>query len=209
MSFFDGSVAPLRRKSLPLVLGDHQEPWHVQFQIGKHRLYSTYYSKIDLACMVWALLLIPMFVTPQFFCVSWTVQAGLWSAISLVGLAAMVGLSQYWVRVERVSWVLYLWVILMLAGLILTDLGIFLAWSWVLANLCSLWLWLVALGYLCTGLAVRSRAILATGFAHLLAIWVLPWVAGWQFLFTGAVMVLSLLVLAEFRWDMLPSCMKK
>ncbi len=97
----------------------------------------------------------------------------------------------------------------MLAGLILTDLGIFLAWSWVLVNLCSLWLGLVALGYLCAGLAVRSRAILATGFAHLLAILVLPCVAGWQFLFTGTVMVLFLLLLAEFRWDMLPSCMKK
>lgn len=136
-------------------------------------------------------------------------QAGLWSALSSVGLAAMVGLSQYWVRVERVSWVLYSWVTLILAGLLLTDLGIFLAWSWVLANLCSLWLGLVALGYLCSGLAVRSRAILATGFAHLLAIWVLPWVAGWQFLFTGTVMVFPLLLLAEFRWDMLPSFIKK
>ncbi|MDF5714631.1 MAG: hypothetical protein PUP93_12260 [Rhizonema sp. NSF051] len=46
------------------------------------------------------------------------------------------------------------------------------------------------------------RAIIAVGFVHLLAIAVLPFVMSWQFLFTGSVIVLSLILLAELRWDM-------
>jgi hypothetical protein len=46
----------------------------------------------------------------------------------------------------------------MLLGLVLTDLGIFLGWEKVLANLCPLWLGMRSLGYLGTGFAVPSRA---------------------------------------------------
>jgi hypothetical protein len=149
-----------------------------------------------------------MFVIPQFFPVSWTFLAGLWSGLSLVGLAAMVAMSQYWVKVERVTWVLYCWLIMMLAGLLITDLGVILIWSVVIANLCPLWLVISAIGYWCTGLALHSRAIIAVGFVHLLAIGVLPYVGSWQFLFTGSVMVLALILLAELRWDMLPLQMR-
>ncbi|MFP5272817.1 MAG: hypothetical protein ACLGGO_21720 [Coleofasciculus sp.] len=117
----------------------------------------------------------------------------------------MVVISHDWVKVERVSWVLYCWVILMLVGLLITDLGVILIWSGVIANLCPLWLGLSALGYWCTGLALHSRAIIAVGLVHLLAIRVLPYVRSWSFLFTGSVMVLALILLAELRWDMLPS----
>lgn len=143
-----------------------------------------------------------MFFTAQFLPVRWTLQAGFWSVLSLLGTFAMVNLAHYWVKVERVSWVLSCWVMLMLLGLVLTNLGIFLGWGEVLANLCPLWLGLSALGYFCTGLALRSRAIIAIGLVHLLVILILPYVGGWLFLLTGMVMVLSLLLLAEFQWDM-------
>ena len=100
------------------------------------------------------------------------------------------------------TWVLYGWVILMLLGLLLTDFGIFLGWGKVLANLCPLWLEMSGVGYFLTGLAVRSRALLTASLFHLLGILILPYTSGWSFLFTGAVMVFSLLVLAEWQWDM-------
>jgi hypothetical protein len=209
MSFFDYSVAPFRRKSNNLNLDPQSKIWPVSWSIGKHQSYSTVYTSLDLACILWTLLLIPMFVTPQFFSVSWKIQAGLWSALSLVGLVAMVRLTQDWMKIKGVSWALGCWVILILVGLLLTDLGIFLAWGGVLANLCSLWLGLNALGYGFTGLVVHSRAIIAIGFVHLGAILVLPYVGVWQFLFTGCVMEFCLIVLAELRWDILPLYIKK
>ena len=69
-------------------------------------------------------------------------------------------------------------------------------------RLCPLWLGLSAVGYLCTGLGLRSRTFLLTAVIHLLGIIVLDYVPGWQFLNTGLVMALSLLLLAELPWDM-------
>ncbi|UNU22153.1 hypothetical protein D0A34_03545 [Microcoleus vaginatus PCC 9802] len=176
--------------------------WQVQFPLGKDRFYSKFYTCLDRACLLWSLLLIPMFGTAQFFPVSWILQAGLWSVLSLVGTGAMVSMTYSWVKIERLTWVLYGGVILMLLGLLLTDLGIFLGWEKVLANLCPLWLGMRVIGYFGTGFAVRSRALLAASFFHLSGILILPYTGGWSFLFTGAVMVLSLLVLAELQWDM-------
>jgi hypothetical protein len=129
-------------------------------------------------------------------------QAGLWSLLSLGGTAAMVSMTYSWVKIERLTWVLYGWVILMLLGLVLTDFGIFLGWEKVLANLCPLWLGISSIGYLGTGFAVRSRALLAASLFHLSGILILPYTGGWSFLFTGTLMVFSLLVLAELQWDM-------
>lgn len=72
----------------------------------------------------------------------------------------------------------------------------------ILANLCPLWLGMSGIGYLGTGLAVRSRTLLAASLFHLLGILILPYTGGLSFLFTGTVLVFSLLVLAELQWDM-------
>ncbi|MEG4111194.1 MULTISPECIES: hypothetical protein [unclassified Microcoleus] len=202
MTFFNYSVPPLRRKQLNIEVQDLEGLWQVQFPLGKDRFYSQFYTCLDRTCLLWSLLLIPIFGTAQFFSVSWMLQAGLWSALSLVGTAAMVSMTYSWVKIERLAWVLYGWVILMLLGLLLTDLAIFLRWGKVLANLCPLWLGMSGIGYLGTGFAVRSRAILAASLFHLLGILILPYTGGWSFLFTGTVMVFSLLVLAELQWDM-------
>ncbi|MEG4071616.1 hypothetical protein QUA30_02880 [Microcoleus sp. Pol14C2] len=202
MTFFNYSVPPLRPKQLNIEVQDLEGLWQVQFPLGKDRFYSQFYTCLDRTCLLWSLLLIPIFGTAQFFSVSWMLQAGLWSALSLVGTAAMVSMTYSWVKIERLAWVLYGWVILMLLGLLLTDLAIFLRWGKVLANLCPLWLGMSGIGYLGTGFAVRSRAILAASLFHLLGILILPYTGGWSFLFTGTVMVFSLLVLAELQWDM-------
>ncbi len=202
MTFFNYSVPPLRRKQINIAVQDLEGLWHVQFPLGKDRFYSKFYTCLDRTCLLWSLLLIPIFGTAQFFSVSWMLQAGLWSTLSLVGTAAMVSWTYYWVKIERLTWVLYGWVILMLLALLLTDLAILLSWGKVLANLCPLWLGMSGIGYLGTGFAVRSRALLATSLFHVLGILILPYTGGWYFLFTGTVMVFSLLVLAELQWDM-------
>ncbi|MEG4107839.1 hypothetical protein [Microcoleus sp. S13_C5] len=202
MTFFNYSVPPLRRKQININVQDLEGLWQVQFPLGKDRFYSQFYTCLDRTCLLWSLLLIPIFGTAQFFSVSWMLQAGLWSTLSLVGTAAMVSMTYSWVKIERLIWVLYGWVILMLLGLLMTDLAIFLRWGKVLANLCPLWLGMSGIGYLGTGFAVRSRALLAASLFHLLGILILPYTGGWSFLFTGTVMVFSLLVLAELQWDM-------
>jgi hypothetical protein len=202
MTFFNYSVPPLRRKQLNMDVQELEGLWQVQFSLGKDRFYSKFYTCLDRTCLLWSLLLIPMFGTAQFFPVSWMLQAGLWSLLCLLGTAAMVSMTYSWVKIKRLTWVLYGWVILMLLGLVLTDLGIFLGGQQVLANLCPLWLGISGIGYLGTGFAVRSRALLAASFFHLSGFLILPYTGGWSFLFTEAVMVFSLLVLAELQWDM-------
>jgi len=202
MTFFNYSVPPLGRKQLNMDVQELEGLGQLQFPLGKDRFYSKFYTCLDRACLMWSLLLIPMFGTAQFFPVSWMLQAGLWSAIGLGGTAAMVTRTYSWVKIERLTWALYGWVILMLLGLVLTDLGIFLCGEKVLANLCPLWLGMSPIGYFGTGFAVRSRALLAGSLFHVSAILILPYIDGLSFLFTGAVMVFSLLVLAELQSDM-------
>ncbi|MEO1183925.1 MAG: hypothetical protein AAFX46_04020, partial [Cyanobacteria bacterium J06636_27] len=96
------------------------------------------------------------------------------------------------------------WVTLILGGVVLTDLGIFLGWGQVLISLCPLWLGLSAVGYLITAWAVKSRTFVITAAIHLLGIALLPYCAGKQFLITGLVMGISLLLLAELQWEMRP-----
>ena len=201
MSFFDYSV-PLLRPKQPIVNIDELDGlWFVNWKIGKKILYSTFYTRIDQACLFWSLLLIPMFFTAQFLSVDWSLQAILWTILSFVGVAVMVTWTRYWVNVREVGWILYCWIILMLSGLILTDFGIFFGWDKILLNLCPLWLGLSALGYLCTAFAVRSRAVFFIGILHILGILLLPYISEWQFISTGALMVFCLLLLAEFQWD--------
>lgn len=202
MTFLNYSVPPLRRKQLNRDVQELEGLWQVQFPLGKDRFYSKFYTSLDRACLLWSLLLIPIFGTAQFFPVSWMLQAGLWSLLSLVGTPAMVSMTYSRVKIERLTWVLYGWVILMSLGLLLTDFGIFFGWEKVLANFCTLWLVMSGIGYLGTGFAVRSRPLLAASLFHLSGILIVLYTCGWSFLLTGGVMVFSLLVLAELQWDM-------
>ncbi len=205
MILFKSHAPIFRKKTLNLDIQHLPGVWVVNWQIGNIKLYSTFYTQFDQACILWGLISAGIFGTAQFLPLNWGVQAILWSAVALVGTVGMVVLTQCSVRMERLSWVLYCWVILMLGGLAITDLSIFLGWGEVLMHLCNLWLGLIAFGYFCTGLGMQSRAMIFIGLVHLLGISILPYVGAWQFLTTGAVMLSTLLLLAELRWDMRPS----
>lgn len=202
MSFFTSPGPLLRCKQEALDFQDRQGLLRIHLQLGKITLFSAFYSRIDQTCIIWGLITAAIFITAQFLPLSWTLQAIIWSVLTLVGTVGMVVLTHFWVKVERLVWVLYSWVALMMGGVILTDLSIFLGWGAVLMRLCPLWLGLSAIGYFCTALGMRSRTFLLMGLSHLLGIGILPYVGGWQFLTTGIVMGLSLLLLAEFQWDM-------
>lgn len=202
MSFFNTNQPLLSRKQITVDTQTMPGIWQVHWRIGHITLYSTVYTRLDQACLLWGLISAVIFMTAQFIPLNWTWQALLWSGLTLIGTVSMVILTWVQVTRERLTWLLYSWVGLMVAGLLLTDLSIFLGWGEVLINLCPLWLALVAVCYLLTGLGMRSRAFLVTALVHLLGILILPYVGAWQFLATGIVMGLSVVVLAEFRWDM-------
>lgn len=51
---------------------------------------------------------------------------------------------------------------------------------------------------------MRSRAFILAGLVHLVGIAALPYAGGLQFLTTGIMMGVSLLMFAEVQWDMRP-----
>ena len=206
MTFFNPKAPLLCKKQNVLELPDIPGLWRCHWQVGNLTIFSTFYTRLDQACILWGVISILIFVTAQFFPISWMTQAVWWSLLSLVGTLGMVVLTPSWLRVEGLGWVLYSWVILMLLGLVVTDLGIFLGWGEVLMHLCPLWLGLIALGYFCTGLGMRSRTLMLTGLVHLLSIWILPYVGAMQFLATGIITGGSVLLLAEFQWDSFGTC---
>ena len=143
-------------------------------------------------------------MTAQFTTISWTIQAVCWSILTVTGVVVMFSLTHFWVKVEWVQWVVAWWSMLMISGVVLTDLGIWGGWGQILMYLCHLWLGLSAIGYLVTGLGLRSRALLIAATIHVLGLLALPYFIGWQFLLTGLVMTANLLFLAQVQWDMRP-----
>jgi hypothetical protein len=194
----------LREKQKELDFQDLQGLWRIDWKFDRLTLYSGIYTRVDQVFIVWGLIAGAIFATAQFLPISWTTQAIWWSALTSVGTLAMASLTWFWAGVERLRWVVWSWAILMLTGVILTDLGIFLGWGEILIHLCPMWLGLSAAGYFLTGVGLRSRALFLAGCLHLLSIVFLPCVGGWQFLTTGAVMSCSLLLLAQLQWDMRP-----
>ena len=184
MAYFNTAVPILSRKPKDINVQNYPGLWLVKYQLGNNIIYSTFYTRLDQACVIWGWISVVIFAIAQFFPFNWGLQAILWSALSLIGTLAMVDLTGDSAQEEPFKFLLHLWVILMLGGLILTDLSIFLGWGEILLRLCPLWLGLNALGYLFTGVAMRSRTFLVTALVHLLGIFILPYVAQWQFLTT-------------------------
>jgi hypothetical protein len=204
MTFFNPTEPILRSKQEELDYQDRQGLLRLRLKIGGKTLISAFYTRIDQVFILWGLISAVIFITAQFVPISWVIQAGVWTALTLIGTFTMVLLTHFWVKVERLQWVLYCWVSLMLGGVVLTDLSIFLSWGEILMRLCPLWLGLSAFGYFCTGVGMRSRAFILAGIVHLLGIAVLPYVGSLQFFSTGIMMALSLLMFAEVQWDMRP-----
>ena len=206
LNFFNFDIPLLRLKQSAFAIEDLPGLWRIHWQVGDQTLISTFYTRIDQACILWGVISIAIFATAQFLPISWSLQAILWSVLTVVGTLGMHGLTAPWSRFDHFKWVLRWWAWLMLGGLAITDLSIFLSWGNMLLQLCPLWLGLNAVGYLGTGWRLRSRAFVLTALIHLLGILVLPYFAAWQFLLTGCVIGISALLLAELQWDSSGNC---
>jgi hypothetical protein len=204
MTFFNPAEPILRSKQEALDYQDRQGLLRIHIELQGKTLVSAFYTRIDQVFILWGLISGVIFITAQFAPISWTIQAAFWTTLTVIGTFTMVFLTHFWVKVERLRWILYCWVTLMLGGVMLTDLSIFLGWGQILMNLCPLWLGLSAFGYFCTGMGMRSRAFILAGIVHILGISALPYVGCLQFLSTGLVMAVSLLMFAEVQWDMRP-----
>jgi hypothetical protein len=201
MAFLNHAQFPLRVKKITVETQQLEGIWYVNWQLGKNWIYSTFYTCIDRVCIVWSVMLIAMFSTAQFLPINWILLAKLWSILSCIGIATMIILANEWAKKRQATWLLYCWTIFILTGVVATDLALFLGWGGILTNLCTLWLGLSTMGYLCTAIAMRSLAFIVVAIVHILFIFILPYVIAWQFMLTGTFMALSLLVLAEFQWD--------
>ncbi len=204
MISFNSAEPIIRRKQKALDFQDRQGLLQLKLQISSKTLFNSIYTRIDQVFVVWGLVTAIIFFTAQFAPIDWITQATFWSVLTGIGTMGMTVLTHFWVKVERLRWVLYTWIVLMLGGVIVTDLSILLGWGSVLMHLCHLWLGLSAVGYICTGLGLRSRAFIMAGLFHVLGILALPLCIGWQFLATGLVMTANLLMFAETQWDMRP-----
>ena len=112
-------------------------------------------------------------------------------------------LTYFWVKVERLRWVLYAWIVLMLAGVAITDYGIFCGSTTILIHLCDLWLGLSAVGYFCTGIGLRFACLYYGGIVSYFRYSYFTFVRRLAvFLATGLVMTANLLMFAETQWDM-------
>lgn len=204
MTFFNPNEPLLRWKQEHLDIQDLEGLWRINWKIGSRSLFYRFYTRIDQIFVIWGLVTAAIFATAQFFPISWSIQAIFWSGLTLFGTLSMTGLAWFWVTVERLRWVVYWWALLMVGGAIATDMSILYGWGQILIRLCPLWLGLTALGYIGTGVGLRSRTFLIAGTLHLVGIAMLPYFAAWQFLTTGIVMAGTLLLLAEVQWDMRP-----
>ena len=199
---FDAAAPLFRLKQLDMPPQDRHGLVRVHWKIGNITLHKNHYTRLDQCYMLWSLLLAMMFVAAQFFQISWTTQAIVWSLLSLGLTGLMATLTWYWSSVEELCWLVWTWVGLMVAGLMITDYSIFMQWGLGIGHLCHLWLGISAIGYWATGWGLQSRAFLLIGCLHALSCLVLPYVLSWQFLFTGLIMAVSLFVLGEYHWDM-------
>lgn len=202
---FNLSEPLLRRKQKDLDLQDLCGLLQINWSIGNKTLFCNVYTRIDQVFIVWAVITALIFITAQFCPISWQFQGILWSVVSIIGTGAMIHLSNFWVSVERLRWLIYLWASLMLIGVFITNIGIFCLIPSILMNLCPLWLGLSAIGYLVMGLGMKSKTFIISGVIHLLAINLLTYVTGWQFFVTGLIMSSCLFLLAELQWDMRPA----
>jgi hypothetical protein len=202
MTVFSPVQPIIRRKQHALDVQDLEGLLRIHVKIQDLTLFSRFYTRIDQVFLLWGSITAVIFFTAQFSALNWLDQAVLWSFLALLGAWGTFGLAWYWVTVERLRWMVYTWVGLMLAGVALTNWGIF-GGGWViLPHLCLLWLGLSAMGYLATAWGLRSRAFSVNGLLHLGAITLLPQIPTWQFFLTGLVTAGSLFLLAEVQWDM-------
>lgn len=201
MSFFNFDVPVAAKKQSAFSICDLPGLWRVHWEINQKVILSTFYTRHDQACLLWAAVSALIFLAAQFVRLNWFTQAAIASGLTVFCVVAMVILTlQFSVR-ERLTWVLYGWSLLMLVGTAITDLSLSLGWGTVLGHLCALWLGISGMGYLITGWGLRSRAFMLIAAIHFVAIQLLSAVGQWQPLATGIVISGCALLIAEIQWD--------
>jgi hypothetical protein len=201
MSFFNVEIPIFTPKKSAFEIAEMPGLWRVHWQINDRVIYSSFYTRHDQACLLWGTISALVFVMAQFFPWNWMTQTLIATALTLVGVVGTVGLTWRFALVERLSWVLGSWILLMLSGAIVTYQGIFGSWAWILPQICPIWLSLSGIGYLMTGFGMRSRLFLLLSLVHLAAIVILPYFPAWKPFITGLVISGSAFLIAEFQWD--------
>ncbi|MEM1311501.1 MAG: hypothetical protein AAGF98_18730 [Cyanobacteria bacterium P01_H01_bin.153] len=205
MSFFNLEEPILRRKQTDLDVQDLEGLLAWQWTINGKPIFSLLYTRIDQVFLLWGWIVGIIFLIPHLFpTFAWTHQALIGSVLSLVGIGGMASFAWYWVTVEQLSWLIYLWGGVILSGLAITNYGIFAGIGTVLSDLSSIWLGLCGVGYLLMSLGLRSRTFLVAGAVHFTTIGLLNMMPSHQFLITAIVMAGTLFSLAEVQWDMRP-----
>ena len=202
MTFLNSTQPIFRDKQQYLDVPDLEGLLKICWKVGDFTLFANSYTRVDQACLIWAVITFIIFAVAQFFPISWLTQAYWWSVLSIAGTLIMVLFTRYWVWLKGLTWLLFWWVFLMVLGIAVTNISIFWGLPWILPNLCHFWLILCVLGYVGTALGLASRAFFLIAIVHLVTIPLLSFIPQWQFLTTGSVMAGTLFLLAEVRWDM-------
>ncbi len=167
---------------------------------------SFSFSQLDQAFLVWGAIALAIFSLAQFGSMSWMTQSLLDAALTGIGIVSTSKLTWRIACSERLKWVVCLWAVLMMGGMIATAYGIFCSSSpsavLILLNLCPLWLGLCAVGYLAMSIGLQSRCFGAASGVHGAAIAALSLYPHNQFLMTGLVMALTLFFFSVVPWDM-------
>ncbi len=160
------------------------------------------FTEIDQAFLIWGWVTLAIFSFAQFSNLSWTTQAIIDAALTGAGISTTSGLTWHLAHSEDLQWVIFLWAGLMSAGMLATTYGIFYSVSFILSNLCLLWLGLCVLGYGAMGIVMRSRCFSAACIVHALAIIGLGNYQSWQFMGCGLIMAATLFFFSVVPWDM-------
>lgn len=163
---------------------------------------SICFTEIDQAFLIWGWVTLVIFSFAQFSTLNWTTQATIDAALTGAGIATTSGLTWKLASSENLRWVIFLWAGLMTAGMLLTTCGIFYGVSFILSNLCLLWLSLCAAGYGAMAVWMRSRCFSASCIVHVLAIVGLNYYPGFQFIGSGLIMAVTLFFFSVVPWDM-------
>lgn len=159
-------------------------------------------TELDQAFIAWGLIALVIFSMAQFSSLNWTTQAVIDAALTGAGIAGTSALTWEIASLAQLRWVVFLWAILMMFGMVLTAYGIFGGIGLILMNLCPLWLGLCAFGYGLMAVGMGSRCFSACTLVHGVAIAGLPFNPSWQFFTSGLVISLTLLFFSVVPWDM-------
>ena len=168
----------------------------------RQALSAICFTELDQAFAAWGVVTLVIFSIAQFSSLTWTTQAVIDAALTGATIAGTSGLTWQIASIAKLRWVVSLWAILMMLGMIVTAYGIFASVPMILANLCPLWMGLCTLGYGAMAVGMGSRCFSACTGVHAAAIALLYLNPNWQFFTSGWVIALTLFFFSVVPWDM-------